>query len=425
MTDDTSPHDNAALPDGAVESFREAAFVLGKFPTLSQTFIYREFEAMSELGLQVNVLSTRPRQAEDTRTTRAIRAMQRDALYLEHNSPRVLASIASRSLSADTRKTLRWMMGFPHRTPAKRARAAAAVLVAAHFAPELARRGIRYVHGHFAGFQTELAMSLSHLLGIAYGCTWHAYGIYWDRNILQEKVAGARTVITCTKHNVDHLRRLCPAQASSIHLAYHGLDLDRIPEPPPIPENEPAIILAVGRIVATKGFPHLLEAASLLKKAGYHFELRLVGDGPDRRDLESMVHQLGLRDEVRFVGAQPNTEVFRHIGAARVIVVPSVVTSEGDMDGLPNVTLEAMSMGRPVVGSRVSGIPEVVIPGETGFLTEPGNAEELSEKLGLLLENATLAEELGQHGRRLIYEEFDVRQNVRSVIRHVTDAYRA
>jgi len=409
------------LPDDTVAWFRNTAFILGPFPALSQTFIYREFDAMTELGLDVNVISTRPRQPEATQMTDALRAMQESALYLEHNSPGAIASMATRSLSRDARRTMRWMMGLPHRTPAKRVRAAAAVLVAAHFAPTLAKRGIRYVHSHFAGFQTELAMSLSRLLDVPYGCTWHAYGIYWDRNILEEKVAGARTVITCTRHNVEHLRRLCPSDRDRIHLAYHGLDLDRIPEAPPIPAGETPIILAVGRMVATKGFPHLVQAAGLLKQQGHRFELRFLGEGPDRRDLESLVRQLGVEAEVTFLGAQPIAEVFRQMAVARVIAVPSVVTPEGDMDGLPNVTLEAMSMARPVVGSRVSGIPEIVLPGETGFLADPGNARELASHIGVLLEDRLLAEKLGRSAQGLILKEFDVRENVEGVVRHIAN----
>jgi len=422
MKDEPRLHGDVTPSVDTKEWFRRTAFVLGPFPALSQTFIYREFDAMSELGLDVNVLSTGPHQPEDTRLTETLRMVQRAAMYLDYRSPREIASIGAGLASSDAQQTMRWMMRFPHRTAAKRARAAAAVLVAAHFAPELVRRGIRYVHSHFAGFQTEIAMSLSHLLGIPYGCTWHAYGIYQDRNILKHKIAGARTVITCTRHNVEHLEALCPDARPRIHLAYHGLDLDRVPQPTPISDAGPAIILAVGRFIEKKGFPHLIDAASLLQRAGRRFELRLLGDGPDRRALESQVSRLGLKDEVKFLGAQPNTEVFAQIAAARVIAVPSVVTEEGDMDGLPNVVLEAMSMGRPVVGSRVSGIPEVVIPGETGFLVESGNPVDLSEKLSLVLDDATLAAALGHRGRTRILEDFDVKKNVRRVIEAITVA---
>jgi len=377
--------------DETVAWFRDTAFVLGPFPALSQTFIYREFDAMRELGLDVNIVSTGARLPEAMQVTDSLRALQRSALYLEPQSLRVIGALAAHLRSREVREVLRWMMRFPHRTPAKRARAAAAVLVAAQFAPVLASRGVRYVHSHFAGFQTEIAMSLSRLLDVPYGCTWHAYGIYLDRNILEEKIAGARVVLTCTRHNVEHLHRLRPQDRERIHLAYHGLDLDRIPDPPPIPADDAPVILAIGRL----------------------------RDGPGRAALESLARELDLRDEVTFLGARPNVEVFQQMASARVIAAPSIVTPEGDMDGLPNVILEAMSMARPVVGSRISGISEVVIPGETGFLSDPGDAEQLAAKLGVLLEDLALAQALGRNARALVVEQFDVRRNVHHVIRHL------
>lgn len=405
--------------DETVAWFRDTAFVLGPFPALSQTFIYREFDAMRELGLDVNIVSTGARLPEAMQVTDSLRALQRSALYLEPQSLRVIGALAAHLRSREVREVLRWMMRFPHRTPAKRARAAAAVLVAAQFAPVLASRGVRYVHSHFAGFQTEIAMSLSRLLDVPYGCTWHAYGIYLDRNILEEKIAGARVVLTCTRHNVEHLHRLRPQDRERIHLAYHGLDLDRIPDPPPIPADDAPVILAIGRLIEKKGFPHLVRAAGRLKTAGHRFELRFLGDGPGRAALESLARELDLRDEVTFLGARPNVEVFQQMASARVIAAPSIVTPEGDMDGLPNVILEAMSMARPVVGSRISGISEVVIPGETGFLSDPGDAEQLAAKLGVLLEDLALAQALGRNARALVVEQFDVRRNVHHVIRHL------
>ncbi len=422
MTDALRPLPGAdSLSPEVVAWFRDTVFILGPFPALSQTFIYREFDAISALGLPVNVLSTGRRRPDAPHLTETLRDIEKRALHLEHNSTRVLSSMGARLGSREVRETLRWMMGFPHRTPGHRARAAAAVLVAAYFMPELARRGIRYVHSHFAGFQTEIAMSLSRLLDVPYGCTWHAYGIYRDRNILEQKVAGAQVVLSCTRHNVEHLRRLRPSDQDRIHLAYHGLDLARIPEAPPITPEAIPTVLAIGRLVAKKGFRHLVRAADLLKQEGHRFEVRFLGEGPDRRALEALVHELGLHDEVVFLGAKSNAEVFREVAASRVIAVPSVITPDGDVDGLPNVILEAMSMGRPVVGSRLSGISEVVFPGETGFLTEPGNARELATHLGDLLEDAALAQALGRNARNLIVRDFDIRKNVRNVIRYIAD----
>jgi glycosyltransferase involved in cell wall biosynthesis len=425
MNDESRARDHASLPDETRESFRRTAFVLGPFPVVSQTFIYRELDSMRDLGLDVQVISTGPRKPEDKRFTRMLTEVQRSALYLDYRSVYELASVATRLASPRVLSTMRWMMRFPHRTPAKRSRAAAAVLVAAHFAPALAERGVRYVHSQFAGFQTEIAMSLAKLLGISYGCTWHAYGIYKDRNILKEKIAGAQTVMTCTRYNETHLRTLCPDAGARIQLAYHGLDLDRLPEPSALSDSSAPIILAVGRFVAKKGFAHLLDAAATLKREGRRFEVRFIGDGPGRAALEAQVDRLAIRNEVSFLGVRPNAEVFAEIDAARVVAVPSVVTDEGDMDGLPNVVLEALGMGRPVVGSRMSAIPEVLVDGETGYLVEPGDESDLAAKLSLVLDDPSLAARLGRQGRMRILRDFDVKKNVRTVVDTIARAAQA
>jgi colanic acid/amylovoran biosynthesis glycosyltransferase len=421
VTDTPVLQQGEPLADDVVAWFRDSVFVLGPFPQLSQTFIYREFDAMAELGLDVNVVSTRPRRLATAQLDGTLGTIQRRALYLEHNSMPVVATMGAELKSPRVRDTMRWMMTLPHRSAAKRMRAAAAVLAAAHFVPELRKRGVRYVHSHFAGFQTELAMALSRLLDVPYGCTWHAYGIYQDRNILPAKIAGARVVLTCTRHNVEHLRRICPASLDRIRLAYHGLDLRQVAEPPPIAVRGIPVILAVGRMVPSKGFLYLVRAAHLLKRRGLSFELRFIGDGPLQSKLRAQVTALGLEERVSFLGARPNEEVFAEIAGARVVVAPSVMAPDGDMDGLPNVVLEAMSMARPVVGSRLSGIPEAVAPGETGFLAEPGSAADLAEHIGVLLNDVALARRLGQHGYERVQAEFDSRKNIRQVIRHIAN----
>jgi glycosyltransferase involved in cell wall biosynthesis len=175
-------------------------------------------------------------------------------------------------------------------------------------------------------------------------------------------------------------------------------------------------------MVPTKGFPYLIRAAQLLKKRGRSFELRFIGDGPERRELRALVSALGLDGNVRFLGARPNAEVFHELIGAQVLVVPSARTPDGDMDGLPNVVLEAMSMARPVVGSRLSGIPEAVTHGETGLLAEPENPAELARQIEILFDDPGLARRLGRQARERVPATFDVNQNVHQVIRHIARA---
>jgi glycosyltransferase involved in cell wall biosynthesis len=292
-------------------------------------------------------------------------------------------------------------------------------VAAASVADDVASAGYRYIHAHFAGYHTELAMGISRLTGIPYGVTGHAVGIWKDRNILRDKIEGARVVLSCTEFNVAHLKDVAPDHASKIHLVHHGLDLLALPEPSPPPGGDETRWLACGRLVPKKGFHVLLEACGRLRDGGVAFGLRILGDGPERARLERLVGALGLEDHVRLVGSVPNTAVWEEIQRSHALVVPSVRDARGNIDGIPNVILEAMAMCRPVVGSDLSGIPEVVKHGDTGLLARPGDAVDLADVMERLSGDREAGAGMGESGRRLVEEQFDVRKNIEAQIHHI------
>src|SRR5205823_8813185 len=139
--------------------------------------------------------------------------------------------------------------------------------------------------------------------------------------------------------------------------------------------------LAVGRLVPDKGFANLLRAAAELVRRGVPLDVELVGDGPQRTALERLTRRLGLTDRVRFRGWLPFAEVRRAMSAATLLVHPC----DGLGDGLPNVLLEAMALGTPVIASRVAGIPEALDDGRCGPLVPPGDVGALADAIARLL----------------------------------------
>ncbi|MBW2260591.1 MAG: glycosyltransferase [Deltaproteobacteria bacterium] len=223
--------------------------------------------------------------------------------------------------------------------------------------------------------------------------------------------------MTCTAFNAEHLRNIAPEHAHKIHIVYHGLDLEALATPPPLPGGDETRWLAVGRLVPKKGYDTLLRACSLLRDGGARFRLRILGEGPEERTLRRLAAELKLEDHVQLVGRVQNTEVWEEIGRSHALVVPSVRDRRGDIDGIPNVIIEAMAMKRPVVGSDLSGIPEVVRPGETGLLVQPGDSLELSDAMARIGDDLEAAAAMGAAGRRLVEERFDVRKNIEEQIR--------
>jgi glycosyltransferase involved in cell wall biosynthesis len=390
----------------ASEVLRRTAFVVWGFPELTQTFIHRELLELERGTGPVHILAGPRRDA--SRQDPALRAIAERASYL---GPAPLW--ATRGLAWALRHPLRfartfaWLIALPHRSLGHRLRAAAMVLAAAALVGEVRARGVRYLHAHFAAYQTELTMALARLCELPWGATFHAVGIHRDRNLLPQKLQGARVVLTCTAHNAEHLRALCPSEAHKVRLVHHGLDLASVGAPTPQPCGS-ARFVAVGRLVPKKGLSHLIEAMALLKARGLRAELTIIGDGPERGALRALATRRGVAEHVRFAGALGHAQVLATMARSHALVAPSVRDRSGDVDGIPNVVLEAMACARPVVGSDLSGIPEVVEDGVTGLLVPAGDPEHLARALGLLSQDPALRQRLGRAARELIEARFDV-----------------
>ena len=162
--------------------------------------------------------------------------------------------------------------------------------------------------------------------------------------------------------------------------------------------SESIVVAGVGRLIPVKGFEYLLEAHAVAVAAVPELRLVLVGDGDARSDLEQRAHELGVSGTVVFAGAAARTEIPAYMAAADIVAVPSV-RHGGYVDGLPNVALEAMAAGRPVVGSRVGGIPELVREGENGLLVAERDAPALAEALVTLARDPGLRARLGAGGQ--------------------------
>jgi glycosyltransferase involved in cell wall biosynthesis len=283
------------------------------------------------------------------------------------------------------------------------------------WAAELLRgEGISQIHAHFANRATVVAMVASRLLGVPYSLTAHAYDIYVSPVMLPEKMAGAQFVATCTDYNRVHLERIDGGRFSGmIHLIYHGLDLSKFEPDRRLPsDGRRPLLLSVGQLKEKKGFPYLLRACRMLRDQGYDFACEIIGEGPQRRELEAMVTDLGLDDTVVLRGAVSHQEVLERYARAALFALACVPAEDGDRDGIPNVLLEAMAMRVPVVSSRFSGIPEAVEDGCTGLLVPPRDTEALAGALIRLLDDRDLRERMGRAGRERVEEHFDIRDNI-------------
>jgi glycosyltransferase involved in cell wall biosynthesis len=394
---------------------RRLIYVIGTFPSLTTTFIDREVRALRRAGVDVQVVSMRQPPADQPLSTEQA-ACGEGVLYLfPLDRRRLMASHLYYAARRPRRLlgALAYLMTRPH--PDRRAR----LKTLAHFgegvyAAYLVRdRPFRELHAHFADRAATIALVMGRLLEKPYSLSIHAGAdIYVQPVLLPEKILSARHVVTCTDYNRAHLERLLGRDlGDQVTCVRHGLELEKY-APRARASNGLPVILAVGQLAERKGLADLVRACGLLRDQGFRFVAHIVGQGPQRPELERLIAELGLEETVLLCGPLPHEAVIDQYARAALFVLPCRQTKNGDIDGIPNVLPEAMAMGVPVVSTRLSAIPELVRDGENGLLVAPDDPPALAEAMAALLAQPALRQELGRNGRRTVLETFDVARNV-------------
>jgi glycosyltransferase involved in cell wall biosynthesis/peptidoglycan/xylan/chitin deacetylase (PgdA/CDA1 family) len=395
------------------------AYVMSRFPKVSETFILTEILALERRGVRVEVYPLlRERQAVVHPEAAAV---ARRAHYLPFLSRAVLAS------------QLHWLRRSPRaylgavRDVAWATRASANFLLGglailpkvAHAARLMQDAGVVHVHCHFANHPAVAGLVVGRLTGLPYSFTAHGSDLHVERAMLERKVAEAAFVATVSGDN----RRLIVAECGGrfgdkVHVVRAGIDTalfapHRNGARPPGPLR----IVCVGTLHEVKGQAHLVEACRLLVADGVDVACRLIGDGPDRRRLQRAIATAGLGGRVVLAGAATRGAVAAELAAADVLAAPSVPTRAGKREGIPVALMEAMSSGLAVVASDLSGIPELVRDGVSGLLVPPGDPRALAAALRALAGDPALRARLGASGRERVLAEYDVARSARELAR--------
>jgi glycosyltransferase involved in cell wall biosynthesis len=421
---------------------RTVAYVVKGYPRLSETFIASEIYRLEQAGTPLRLFVLKPVEEHERAAPHAVVGRIRARpVYLPATSG--FSGVSRlRWLARNLRPFLPALRRTVRRRPLGVLRASTAALVDSLRARRLwwslprkifmrdlllgvaladqvlAARDVGHLHAHFAHGTTTVTWYASRISGVPFSFTGHARDIYTEKlnpgGLLRRKIRAARFVVTCTDANRRHLEAI--GDKAAVHVVYHGLNADfarLLGEGAQVPaRNGRFRVLAVGRLVAKKGFDVLVEAVGILAARGVPVEAVIVGHpAPLEPEIgPQLAHDIadrGLDGRVHVVDSMSQSELYDEYRRASVFCLPCRVADSGDRDGIPNVMVEAMACSVPVVSTNVSGIPELVDNGVNGLLVEPEDPRALTDALVRLFADRELAESLGREAATTVHARFD------------------
>ena len=359
------------------------AYLINQYPAVSHSFIRREILALERLGFDVMRISLRgwdrelADDADRTERERTRYVLRGGAFSLLIAAVRMLIERPVRLAKACA---LAWQMNRGSQRPLHVH--LAYVLEACCVEPWLRTAGVTHLHAHFGTNSADVAMLVHILGGPPWSFTAHGTETFDNPRLvgLSQKVLRCAFVVAVSSYGRAQIyRSVAPQYWNKVHVVHCGLD-PAFRDVPASKEPPSRRIVCVGRLSPEKGHVLLLEAARRLASEGEQFELVLAGDGEIRTEIETQIASCKLTDSVRITGWISGKQVREEILAARALVLPSLG------EGLPVVIMEAMALRRPVIATFVAGIPELVRPGEDGWLVPAGDLEALVDAMRACLQ---------------------------------------
>jgi colanic acid/amylovoran biosynthesis glycosyltransferase len=379
-------------------------YLVSRFPKTTESFIANELVELRRRGYAVHVRSL----------------IRPDDEVLHPGVQELLPSVQYRPgllrLAADQLAWLRrrprtlvalwWeVIAYQWRHPGELAKYAVQLLTAASWARSLPEG---HIHAHWATYPAFGAMAIRDLTDRPFTLTCHAHDIQVNNDRLERKLLAAARVVTISEHNRRDLNRRFPSlPPGHIVIVHCGVNVAALQPPMDTALHAPPTVVCVGGLVPYKGQRHLIDAITELHRRGRPVSLRLIGEGSDRHDLEARIAQSPAKESITLLGQLPGNQVRSELSAADVFVLPSVLLPSGQTEGIPVALMEAMACERPVISSPLSGIPELVIDGETGLLVEPERPSLLADAIERLCDDEALRRRLGIAARVKVIADFE------------------
>lgn len=387
-------------------------YILLQFPVVSETFIVNELAELTNKGHEIYVFSLlHPEEQIIHPEVEKYRLLER-TYYLP----------AYTKLGSELLKPKTWPVLFSDAIevkPAKSKLLGGLFSTAAinHLSRVIPHFNLDVLHTHFYGLPTFVTMLVSKKTGIPFTFTCHAFDIFIRPapDVMQKHMEAAARVITPSYYNKAYLRNLSGVSEEKIQVIRACTNIDKFKSIQRLETKDS--LLSVGRLVEKKGYSYAIMSVRQLIGEFPKIQLRIIGSGPLKEDLESLVDSLQLDANVAFLGSLSSDSLTEELAKTTIFVLPCVTAKNGDMDACPLTLQEAMLAEIPVVSTNAGSIPELIANGKEGFLVDEKNVEQLVSAIKMLLSDAGLRVRMGKAGRDKVEKEFCIHTEVEKLIK--------
>ncbi|WP_198043277.1 glycosyltransferase family 4 protein [Ketobacter nezhaii] len=400
---------------------KHVAYLVPEYPVVSETFVYREIRVLISLGYPISTYALR--ENPDSFDVYKDGLPPAHSIYSKSIVSHICAFLVC--LCASPKATFKTLQLFIHdaielKGWQVKGKLLVQLFASSYLARSLCKKNVDHLHVHFIHSPAQVAMYASSLSGIPFTVTAHATDIYTHGQLLVEKSRRAKSVVTISEFNKKYLESI-GVESSKISVIRCILDLPELDQDICRPDSTRGrfVFGSLGRLVRKKGFLTLLRAYKILLELSDEqpLELQIAGSGPQLREIESLIKELGIQNQVKLVGALHQSKVSGWMRNLDCFVLACEQDAKsGDIDGIPVVLMESMSYGIPSISTEVSGVPELVIDQITGLLAAPENPADLAQSMLMMISNVQLRSQMVVRAKSHVFDEFSKETNIERLV---------
>lgn len=391
---------------------RKIAYLANQFPSSLEPYVCDEILELRKHGFAVIPCSARVAGANLPKETQ--KALAAETLYLEPLQIKLGLQAAWLCLrqAENLGDLLRRVLLQGKEPMGRRARALLHTWLGAYYALRLKAQGVHHIHVHHGYFGSWVGMVAARLLGIGFSMSLNGSDLLLHRAYLDIKLQHCRFCLTVSEFNRAHILRHYPQIAPQLVIVQRmGVDIapDNTAEAVSTRPERGLTMLTVGRLHPVKDHAFLLRACKQLKERGLNFRCYIVGEGQERRSLESLMRSLDIESQVHLLGYLPQPQLEDLYASCDVVVLTS------RSEGIPLVLMEAMAREKVVLAPAITGIPELVVDGETGFLYWPGSVKDFVARAEEISRLRLALDPMRRAARQHVKEHFDREKNLHAL----------